>query len=390
MYSVHILTASHHKICTLYIFFVIDRLKYYFRSSKPMATVSSSHLQWLQSLQSFLNTLLTPILPKDEVRFKYLGPAQMAIWETAFTHETFSPSNNYEELEYLGDMVLKYVFPKYMMKRLPTLSKAEYTELNVVYMSKMYQARLAQEMGLSHFVRVKGLDRVILNIEGDVFESFMGALDSVTDTVVPGLGITNCMKMITHLFSTRELDVSRAKGSAKTQVIQMFVRFDQDKPTESSQENSDGTVSFQVSLSDDNLRFLHSYGVKIYGRVIGDATGATKKEAEVEAYESALRTLAERGISTKWAEEARLNIDLMDPNVAPYVPTAKKRLEREGYVRMYYFIPRKTVTKVGAVVQLVGVRANGAQEVLAYTYANDRTTGYRASKGSLMREYAGI
>lgn len=355
-----------------------------------MTTITPEHLQWLQSLQSFLNTLLTPILPKDEVRYKYLGATQMAIWETAFTHETVSPSNNYEDLEYLGDMVLKYVFPKYMMARMPHLSKSEYTELNVAYMSKMYQARLAQEMGLPQYVRVQGLDRVILNIEADSFESFFGALDRVTDTVVQGLGVNNCYKMITHLFSTREIDETKGQGSAKTQVIQMFVRFELPKPREIVEDNPGAYfTTFRVELPDENIQFLRKYGVIVRDRIIGQATGATKKEAEVEAYNDALRKLASYGITTKWAEDARVAIDLNDPAVAPYVPAAKKRLAREGFARMYYFIPRKTVTAAGAVVQLVGVRADGTQEVLVYVYADDRTTGYRGSKGSLMKVYGG-
>jgi dsRNA-specific ribonuclease len=354
-----------------------------------MTTTTPDQLQWLQSLQSFLNTLLMPILPKDEVRYKYLGPAQMSIWETAFTHETVSPSNNYEDLEYLGDMVLKYVFPKYMMARMPHLSKSEYTELNVAYMSKMYQARLAQEMGLPQYVRVQGLDRVILNIEADAFESFFGALDKVTDTVVMGLGVNNCYKMITHLFTGREIDESKGRGSSKTQVIQMFVRFELPKPRDVVEDDGNGrSTVFKVELTDEHLEFLRKYGLNIRDRTIGYAVGATKKEAEVEAYNSALRKLASYGITTKWAEDARLNIDLSDPNVAPYVPQARKRLAKEGFVRMYYFIPRKTVTATGAVVQLVGVRANGSQEVLVYVYAHDRTIGYRESKGHLMQTYA--
>lgn len=416
-------------------------------------SISDGELKWLQDLQRFLNVTLEPIFPKDETRYKYIGPTQMAIWGKAFTHETVSPSNNYEDLEYLGDMVLKYVFPKYMMKRLPHFHKSQYTELNVAYMSKMYQGQLAKEMGLSDYVRVQGLDRVILNIEADVFESFFGALDQVSDTVIPGIGANNCYKMIHHLFENREIDETKGAGSPKTQVIQIFSRFELSKIKDviddgnqklvqivvdqqipgtrlipgdllgeamSSKENVAESlackdainvlnnfgiirkisneiktknirgVRFQVILNQDHINFLRARRINIPNSIIGDAIAPTAKEAEAESYKQALNTLSNYGVNTKWAEHERLNIDMSSPEVAPYVNKANEILHREGFTRMYFFIPRKTVTPKGAVVQLVGIRPNGNHEILAYMYATDedRKTGFKTKKGMLVKYYS--
>jgi dsRNA-specific ribonuclease len=344
--------------------------------------------QWRQKLKLFLDQLLTPIIPNPAQRAKYFTPEAMKIWERAFTHETVSPSDNYEDLEFGGDANLKYVFPKYVRRRLPHLHKGEYTELNIYYMSKIRQAELARKLGFTEYIQVKGIDRAILNLETDVFESFFGALDEVSDMITDGLGASNCFNMIVHIFKDIEIDESKGRGSPKTQVIQIFVRFDLPKPIETPDEIDKFHVTFTVSLAPEHIAFLRDYSVNIPNAAIGYAQAPTKKEAEAEAYQQALDTLAGYGITTQWAEEEKQQRDFTDPAVAPFVEAATQRLAREGYVSMYFFIPRKTVTPRGAVVQLIGVRPDGQDAALTYTYATERENSYRTAKAQVVRQYA--
>lgn len=412
---------------------------------------TTNEKQWLHGLQSFLNNLLEPVIKDKAKRFRFIDGNAMKIWAEAFTHETVSPSDNYEDLEYAGDAVLKWAFPKYLKQRFPYLHKGEFTELNVAYMSKIKQAQLAREMGLGQYIRVKGIDRAILNLETDVFESFFGALEAIADSIVYGSGAAQCYNMIIHLFQNVEIDETKGRGSAKTQVIQMFVRFDLPKPREQSPgaeitiqagpqlmgmlrargnvdpvighsisaEKKDAEyeayaqvitslidnglivvdaervtpqgrrgVDFTVSLRKEHIDFLRSYGVNIENPTIGYAMAPTKKEAVFEAYTQAFNTLAEYGITTEWAEEAKQIRDFSEPSVSPYVAAASERLKNEGFQSMYFFIPRKTVTPKGAIVQLVGVRNNGIHEVLSYTYATDRENSYRNAKTLVVQQYA--
>ena len=404
---------------------------------------------WLQSLRSFLNTTLARIIDSANERNKYLTPEAMVIWTRAFTHETVSPSDNYEDLEFLGDAILKAVFPKYLMKRFPYLHKGEYTELNVAYMSKMTQAELSRKLGLNNYIRVKGLDRSILNLDTDVFEAFFGALDEVSDLIFKGLGILNCYKMIIDIFKDFEIDESRGKGSAKTQVIQIFVRFDLPEPEQRTpgtnvqivaseqlakavgsrdriignataasekearngalfqsmsvlrdaglleifEENitkkrEDENVTFAVKLRPQHLKFLESYGVKIANPIIGYGEAPTKKEAEIIAYDNALKFLESLGIDTEWAEEAKLALDFSGEDIERFIPAATRRYQAEGFESIYFFIPRKTVTKRGAVIQLVGIRPDDKHEVLKVVHATDNENSYRAAKVRLVREYS--
>lgn len=307
--------------------------------------------RWLKKLEIYLRKLLSPIISPDDMNY-YFTPDQLLIWATAFTHETYSPSDNNEDLEYGGDKVLHYVFPKYLRKRFPSLHKKEYTELNTRYMSAIMQADLARKMGLSadNRIRTKGLNRVTLNLEGDMFEAFFGALEVVSDNVYEGFGASNCLSMIALLF--KDIDINDAESHAKTQVVQIFVRFELPKPLEYSnngkqirvnftddmldalknngvnldqllletfsseeakvnkqivdilvelnmieieeigrKENTKEKVLFTVSLSNKHIDFLSKYGIHLKSKEIGRGEAPTKKEAEFKAYSNALSLL---------------------------------------------------------------------------------------------------
>lgn len=405
-------------------------------------------VKWLQKLQLFLDGLLKSILPEDAIRYKYLEAKPMEIWSQAFTHETFSSTDNYEDLEYIGDAILKAAFPQYLKLKFPHLHKGEYTELNVAYMSKMSNAEIAQQMGLGPYIRVSGLARAILNIEADVFESFFGALNDISNLIQFGSGFAVCYNMMMYLFKDVKIDESRGRGSAKTQVLQIFVRFDLPKPEEivtgitfrvettpnflwnankfrqitelgSSQgankkdaekeaykmaintlvneglitvyeekANLEQNVEFSIKLRPEHIAFLETYDVQIEDPLIGYAIAATKKEAEFEAYNQAFKTLESYNITTDWAEKAKRYRDLSDPVIAKYVPAALKKLESEGFTPdMYFFIPRKTTTTKGAIVQLIGIRENGQKEVLSYTHTLDSKNSYQNAKASVVEQY---
>lgn len=401
-------------------------------------------LQWLHSLKSFLNQLLGPILPKDEERKQYLTLDAMKVWGEAFTHETVSSTNNYEDLEYIGDAILKAAFPRYLTLRFPHLHKGEYTELNVAYMSKMQNAEFAKKMGFGPYIRVIGMDRAILNLEADVFESFFGALNNIADSIAFGSGFVYCYNMMTYLFKDVNIDESRGRGSAKTQVLQMFVRFDLQKPqeivsgltvtvrttsklapklkpyevlgssggsskkdaeqeayraainklmtqgfltVEERQDNIQREIEFIVQLRPEHIEFLKRYNVQIANPIIGQATAVTKKEAEYKAYNQALETLYSYGIDTEWAEEAKKGRDFSDPVVAQFVPAVSKKLEAEGFNDMAFFIPRKTTTTKGAIVELIGIRANGERKLLAWVQATERENSYQNAKASVLKQY---
>lgn len=338
---------------------------------------SIQSIQWLQSLQSFINRLLVPIVKTQDERNKYISKDKMKIWAKAFTHESVSLMDNYEELEYRGDAVLKYVFPKYLMARFPEFRKNDLTEINILYMSKMKQAEFSTKLGLGSQVRILGMDRSILNVDTDVFESFFGALDQISDDLVNGLGAVNCYNMIVFIFKDVVIDESMKGGSDKTQVQQLFSRFELGKPDEIVRDEG-ANVNFAVKLTEPQLLFLSTYNVRP-NPIIGQNTAFTKIEAEAGAFAAAKKYLESLGISTEWAKAEKKVRDFADPAIVPYVPALSQKIKQKGYDSIYFFIPRKLATKNGALVELVGVKGK-REDILAHTYTRTRENGYRDGK----------
>lgn len=345
------------------------------QSRRSTVLTEPEYKQWLQRLQSFILSLLAHIIPDRTKRLSYITGPMMTIWAAAFTHETYSFDSNYEELEYLGDAVLKAQFPKYLIKRIPTLKKNNYSELNVYYMSKPQQAALSRSLKLGDYVLLRGLEKSILNIDTDLFESFFGALDSVSDSLVNGLGAANCYNMLVYLFDPIEIDLSKMHGSYKTQVIQIFMRFFLGAPDFYFDKDSN---NFYVILTPKHINFLRSYNINIMGNIdnetfggqfVGGAIiaieyGNTKAVAEANAYEAAFNKLGEFGITREWAEEIKMQRDLEPENIKQLMPQVTAKMAIDKFTKIYFFTSRKTVTKTTAVIQLIGRTADGSNKTL--------------------------
>jgi ribonuclease-3 len=342
---------------------------------------------WLQRLQQELFRLLSPVVQDRGTLLKYLDAKAMPVWAKAFTHETYSPTFNYEVLEYLGDKVLLTVFSKYLIKRFPQFGPGIYTELNVIYMSGITQANIARQMGLGPLVRVRGLSTASLNLEGDVFESFFGALDTVADMVVPGMGLAVCFNFIVHLFRDIQIDPSAALGAPKTQVQQMFSRFGLGSPIESEYDEG-GMVRMVVTPSPSQLQFLNQQGITLPFSLHWEATARTKKEAEATAYARALEYLNDRGATSTWAKNLKRTLELQQPWYDPYRDQALRRARAAGFQSIAFFMPRKTNSSQESVVQLIGIRPNKQEETLESYLTSNKKEGFREGKVAVLAQYA--
>jgi dsRNA-specific ribonuclease len=310
---------------------------------------------WVIRLKEMISKILLNIIDKEDLEY-YFDENAMKIWILAFTNETYSPSDNNEDLEYLGDIVLKSVFPKWLMKKFPKLHKNDYTELNTRYMSKIKQGELGYEMGFSkldgkppHLIRTKGVDIMTINLVADAFEAFFGALDTISDNIREGLGYINCYDMIHYLFKDKK--ITDAGSHAKTQIQQLFTRFELPKPLEISDEGKEIQIKlspkmnlyfkqnkiktpeflsysnekkdaykqgifslqklgliivneitqtnknkekqmFDVKLTNNHINFLKNYGIELNNSIIGHGEAPTKKDAEFKAYFNALDFLS--------------------------------------------------------------------------------------------------
>jgi dsRNA-specific ribonuclease len=316
----------------------------------PMPEVIDPEIKWRQRLQVFLDQLLKPVIPDENKRRKYLDSEPMKIWEQAFTHETYSPSFNYEELEFFGDAILKAVFPKYLLDNYPELTKNFYTELNREYMSKMFQAKFSKDMGLPQFIRVLGIEKANLNIVADVFEAFIGALVKIADQYIyQGIGFVVCYNMIEHLFKSVNIDIEKGVGAVKTQVNQIFSRFDLSDP---SVEVDDPTATKTiVTVTLDKTALCSLGNIDDILAEVSETTDAKKK-----AYSDAIKTLSDYGVLNITTQQTKppqrddnnvtykvilkqkqldflqtYGIKIKDPVIGKGVAFTKKEAEYEAY-----------------------------------------------------------
>ena len=191
------------------------------------------------------------------------------IWTDAFTHETYSASKNYEELEYLGDAVLKYVFPKYLMATFEGIRKDELTNLNTYFMSRDHQAKMSQKLGLPSLLRIygyeHGYDGSIPAINGDLFESFFGAISKILDDIINGYGAIICYNMIIILYNNELDDIEEQITKyipEKTQINQIFERLNVGRPICEHYDSGD-MKNAEIVLNNTQVNYLKNHNIAI-------------------------------------------------------------------------------------------------------------------------------
>ena len=126
-------------------------------------------------------------------------PAQATVqWhllDLALTHPTVSAQDNYEQLEFVGDAVVRLVASEVLWQTYPEWSVGEFAAIRSVLVSDRFLATLATEYGLELYLLVAGSavnDRIGQESRlADAFEAVVGALYLSTHTlelVLPWLG----------------------------------------------------------------------------------------------------------------------------------------------------------------------------------------------------------
>lgn len=334
-----------------------------------MATINTPSyddaLSWLTGLQYFLYEQILPLAEPDPIkRVNMVDQNSMNVWEIAFTHESFNPNvgRNYEELERLGDAVMKNVFIRYLMTRFPNIARDTISELVNYYMSKAALSPIAVKLGLNNWIR-SAFDSSTHEFE-DLFESLFGALSIVGDQVFQrGAGYTLSYNLLENIYNDIDIDLSVAKGHPKTQVKQIFEKMGWGTVLENWRENVQGISGLMtLEFTPQALRDLTQRGIPLPA-VISSSEGSTKKVAGDNAYSQALTYLQSRGITQEWADAQRGRREFNNPELSPYYPNAISRLRSEGFSDMYFKTPK--IRTGGCNVQLIGVRPDRSLEVLA-------------------------
>lgn len=323
----------------------------------------AQRMQWKRQLQKFVRDRLVALESSKEVYFKLLETKPMNTWSAAFTHSSVNPnvSANYETLEAFGDKVVGATFVEVLLQRIPTATPRDVTSYVTYFMSKTYQAKFANDLGLVNFVR----SNVPLTpkIQGDVFEAFFGALANVGNNHYQGLGYVLCSKLMEQLF--RDIDLAEVNvEEPKTVIKQILEKAQLPQVQIKSAKTGQGYTELNI--------FLPQRTAEVLGQNASEpfvTTRASSKEsAEKEAFAKALQIVRSQGYNEKWAEEYKESNVMSSPELSGVYEQAKQKAKQQGYPTIS-FQTFSTYDKTFA--QLLGIGEDGTTSILATASNNN-------------------
>lgn len=130
-----------------------------------------------KQLQKFVQKLG---LPDD-------APVDWSLLDLALIHPSISTETNYEQLEFVGDAVVRLAASELLLETYPDCSVGEFSAIRKVLVSDRMLANLAQSYGLERYLLIAG--SAAGDIAGqmsrlaDAFEAVLGALYLSTHTM---------------------------------------------------------------------------------------------------------------------------------------------------------------------------------------------------------------
>lgn len=342
---------------------------------------------WEDDIKKTITKILTPFMVKRDLS-KYLDKKAMKKWTKAFTHESFDYKDNYEIFEHYGDVVLKYLFTKYLLEIYPDLKVGQYSTLHSNYQARGHQGYMADKIGLFRLLRFSNSIVDINKVQGDIFESFFGALSTIGDDIIPGLGASVCYNAIVTLYENEDVSLDMAKKDPKTRFVQIFQRHGYTKDMEEISYVNGGGIKLSVLLSREANKFLKNNGIDMGsdGKIIlAEGTGFSEPDIRQDTYNKALDVLEGFGVTPKWSERLKKNIDRSTVN-EDLLEEAKKKALSRGFKDLVFTMDNKTSDKTSKVYEVKGVTKDGKEILLANYKARPRETDQEGRAGAL-KEY---
>ena len=290
-------------------------------------------------IKTLVTKLISPIVNDEEIP-KYFTKEAMLIWHKIDEED--------EMLTYIGEIVLKGFLAKHLFnlyKEDTDYNKEDFNNI-ITNIIKNYDSFLVTDN--------------TEYLKGDVLKNFFGALMTVSNLILDGIGLINCYNMIVLIFDKTLMPYEYRYKHPKTAVEQLFSPFfgkDKSKPLLVIEDNEDEYV-FDVSLTDEQFNFLKQQGFNIKEKLLAHHTGILKKNTQKETYQIALEKLNEYGINKEWADLLKKKMEFNHPKIAIYQKQLNTKLKEDGYDYVQFAAPSKTTTQNEVTMQLVGVKGN--------------------------------
>ncbi|MEM8829992.1 MAG: ribonuclease III [Cyanobacteria bacterium P01_G01_bin.19] len=217
-------------------------------------------------------------------------PAEVAVdWyllDLALTHPSISRTHNYEQLEFVGDSVVRLIAAELLLETYPQEAVGEFAAIRSILVSDRVLAELAEYYGLEPYLLIGS--NATGNSSGrqswlaDAFEAVLGALYLSThnmDLIRPWLDRT---------LKTRSAEVLKdpARFNYKDALQEWTQRKYKILPEYRVRENQDFKAS-KASKDENSLNHRFIAEVWLKERLLGQGYGRSKKISEQAAAQEA-------------------------------------------------------------------------------------------------------
>jgi len=233
-----------------------------------------------KQLQKFIQKLGLPIT----------APVDLSLLDLALTHPSISRTANYEQLEFVGDSVVRLISAELLLETYPQESVGEFAAIRSILVSDRVLAELAEYYGLEPYLLIG--TNATRNPAGrqswlaDAFEAVLGALYLSThnmDLIRPWLDRT---------LETRSAEVLNdpARFNYKDALQEWTQRKYKILPEYRVQENKEFNLS-KARLDEDVLNSRFMAQVWLQESLLGKGHGRSKKASEQAAAKEAFLSI---------------------------------------------------------------------------------------------------
>ncbi|MGK7925678.1 MAG: ribonuclease III [Spirulina sp.] len=228
-------------------------------------------------------------MPKDPRRAKQLQtlvqklglsanvPVDYDLLDVALTHSSYDRDRNYEQLEFIGDAVVRLAASEILLEKYPDAPVGEFTAVRSILVSDRLLAELAERYGIERYLLVSSGSAA--NKSGrqsrlaDAFEALLGALYLSTRT----------MKLVRPW-----LDGMLEEKAIEVRQDPAFYNY-KDALQEWTQGNYKILPEYRVRETDTGQNSQERFTAEVWleDRCLGQGTGRSKKAAEQAAAKEA-------------------------------------------------------------------------------------------------------
>ncbi len=202
--------------------------------------------------------------------------------QQALTHKSFQSIDQNERLEFLGDAVIDMVLAEVLMEKFPLQDEGRLSKKRAGLVNESSLAQIALALDLGKDIR---LGKSEIQSEGSKKPSILsGTLEALIGALYLDAGFEKTREFIFKLYQER-----LAAGDADQDFSADF----KTRLQELVQENQKTTPTYAViSETMEGLARVFKIQVEVNGVVLGSGLGASKKAAEQEAAQVALKKMA--------------------------------------------------------------------------------------------------